>query len=151
MSVYLACWPVDPDTPLHAAHAAALVELRRLHALAGVAACAQPDFYLVDTLDWRGGVGEPGDLLLVSFTDVHAVSRADADTRADASPATEPTADYLPADVVLRERGRAARADRTAAARRLRAAGRPATAIATTSRLCSRTVERLLAEAGRDD
>src|SRR5664280_515227 len=136
---YLALWPVDPDASWPAAHAAALDDLTRLTALAGVVLVGPPTFTCCEPPGWSGPLGTPGDLLLVA---VAAVRAAAADERTSA-PTGSPTAQYLPADVTVRERGVGERAARLEALTRLLRTGLTTEAIAVRTGLSTRTLDRL--------
>jgi hypothetical protein len=136
---YVALWPVDPDTTWPAARAAAMEDLLRLTALAGVVLLGPPAFTLCEPHEWSGRLGTPGDLLLVALAAVRAVA-VDEDAPA---PAGSPTADYLPADVTVRELGAGERAARLDAVSRLVRTGLTTEAIAVRSGLSTRTVDRL--------
>src|SRR5664279_4495630 len=88
---------------------------------------------------WSGPLGTPGDLLLVA---VAAVRAAAADERTPA-PTGSPTAQYLPADVTVRERGVGERAARLEALTRLLRTGLTTEAIAVRTGLSTRTLDRL--------
>ena len=136
---YLALWPVDPDASWPAAHAAALDDLTRLTALAGVVLVGPPTFTCCEPSGWSGPLGTPGDLLLVA---VAAVRAAAADERTPA-PTGSPSAQYLPADVTVRERGVGERAARLEALTRLLRTGLTTEAIAVRTGLSTRTLDRL--------
>jgi len=136
---YLALWPVDPDASWPAAHAAALDDLTRLTALAGVVLVGPPTFTCCEPPGWSGPLGTPGDLLLVA---VAAVRAAAADERTPA-PTGSPSAQYLPADVTVRERGVGERAARLEALTRLLRTGLTTEAIAVRTGLSTRTLDRL--------
>jgi hypothetical protein len=135
---YLAVWPVDSDASWPAARAAAMADLTRLTALAGVVLVGPPTFTCCDPPEWSGPLGTPGDLLLVAV----AAVRAAADERTP-TPTGSPTAPYLPNDVTIRERGAGERAARLEALGRLIRAGLTTEAIAVRTGLSTRTLDRL--------
>src|SRR5450759_1423495 len=131
--------PVDPDASWPAARAAALDDLTRLTALTGVVLVGPPTFTCCEPPGWSGPLGTPGDLLLVA---VAAVRAAAADERTPA-PTGSPSAQYLPADVTVRERGVGERAARLEALTRLLRTGLTTEAIAVRTGLSTRTLDRL--------
>jgi hypothetical protein len=88
---------------------------------------------------WSGPLGAPGDLLLVA---VAAVRAAKADERTP-KPTGSPTAQCLPADVTVRERGVGERAARLEALTHLLRTGLTTEAIAVRTGLSTRTLDRL--------
>ncbi|MHB2021963.1 MAG: hypothetical protein ACYCO3_01330 [Mycobacteriales bacterium] len=145
-ATYFACWPVAADVSLSEATTAAVAALRRDAQLLGLLLLDTPTLVFIDAVHWRGPLGAPGDLLLVAFTPARPVSAGEADHAVDAGPAERDTVGLLPADVVVRERGRAERGSRRRAAAEMRAAGASTAAIARRAGLSMRTVTRLLTE-----
>ena len=141
---YLAVWPVDPDLGLPAARRAATGDLARLAELAGVVLTGPATFTVCAAGSWHGPLGAPGDLLLVACAPARAVPAAEAGA-GPAAPGGSVAAEYLPADVTARERGRSELPARLDALARLRRAGHTDAQIAYRAGLSTRTVQRLLA------
>jgi len=143
---YLAVWPVEPDMTWPAARRAAGEDLRRLAELAGVTLTGPVRFIVCAAQHWHGPLGTPGDLLLVALAPAQTASAAG---RGPTPPGCSAAAEYLPADVTARERGRRERQARLDALAQLRRAGYTA-ALLTVEEGVSSYVKQLIDES-RDE